>query len=101
MQVFRSKSRKFPNKAWWERIDSTVGTEQEDLDFWGAVVLFWTGTGYNPMNVVGMLQCFRNGELPGVRGYGKANWREALALFDEGGQAAVGGSKPVHIELTE
>ena len=35
-----------------------------DVEFWGQVVKAWVGVGYNPINVLGMLDCYRRGELP-------------------------------------
>lgn len=59
--VFRDKTHRFPNKAWFADIAAIVGEKQEDLERWGEIVHLWVGRGFSPVNVVGMLDVFQNG----------------------------------------
>jgi hypothetical protein len=64
VEAFREVMECFPRRSLWEGIDETVGRETRELAFWKRVCLHWLASGYNPYNVKGALDCFRNGELP-------------------------------------
>jgi len=105
VRVFREQTHRFPAKSWWSTIVKAVGEKEADLQYWGAVVFFWVGAGWNPVNAVGMLQFYRKGELPTMPGYGRTNWRAAMALVrgdDAGAEPVVvveETQEPVHIRI--
>jgi hypothetical protein len=43
------------------KIDNSIGSASEDLDLWREVKTKWIGRGFNPLNVLGMLNIFDNG----------------------------------------
>lgn len=63
--VFRENAYRYPAKAWWARVEDIVGEDEEDLEFWGLVVLHYVGHGWNPTNVANMLRFFAQGRVPG------------------------------------
>jgi hypothetical protein len=64
IQAFRKNAHRYPAKSWFEDVAATVGQDPADLQFWGQVVKAWVGCGYNPLNVRGMLDCYKRRELP-------------------------------------
>lgn len=73
---FRAVTRRTPRHELWDDIARTVGDKAADLDFWTRVITRWNGCGWNPMNVDGMLECFRKRQLPSTApGNGKGNGR--------------------------
>lgn len=77
---FRAVTRRTPRHELWNDIARTVGDKPTDLDFWVQVITRWNGCGWNPMNVDGMLECFRKRQLPSTApGNGKGNGRGAPA----------------------
>lgn len=73
VRIFRENAHRYPAKAWYARIDAAVGETPENLARWGELVLTWVGRGYNPTNVVGMLDAFNNGGLQSQKGGKDAN----------------------------
>jgi len=65
-QTFRQIVHRYPPKALYEEIHTAVGETPEAIDFWSKVVLAWISIGWNPMNVAGMLDCFKRKEIPHV-----------------------------------
>lgn len=65
VRMFRSKTHRFPPKSWYDEIEEVVGDEADDLLFWGNVVYNWVGMGWNPTNVKGMLECYKERAIPG------------------------------------
>jgi hypothetical protein len=65
--VFRESAKKYPQKPIWAAIIEAVGDEPGNLTFWGQVVTRYIGTGWNPGNVLGMIDWFKRRELPGVK----------------------------------
>jgi hypothetical protein len=74
VKTFRANAHRYPAKAWYDDVDQTVGTEEADLSFWGEVVKSWVGYGWNPTNVKGMLECYKERRLPVLNG-GRTNGR--------------------------
>jgi hypothetical protein len=64
IRAFRQNAHRYPAKSWFQDVADTVGEGPADVEFWGQVVKAWVGTGYNPVNVRGMLDYYRRGELP-------------------------------------
>jgi len=71
IKVFRANTHRYPAKSWYDDVVQTVGEAQADLDRWGVVVKAWVGCGYNPTNVKGMLECYREGTIPSTGSKGK------------------------------
>lgn len=65
VNVFRKNAHRFPAKSWWQKLEEEIGENESDLEFWGDVVFSWVGLGWNPVNVKGMLDYYRRGEIPG------------------------------------
>ena len=63
--VFRQNAHRYPAKSWYSDVADTVGDDPADLDFFGSVVKAWVGRGYNPVNIEGMLDCYKARQLPG------------------------------------
>ena len=55
-----------------------VGDSQTALDLWRFVLIGWSAVGWNPMNVSGMLEFFRRGEIPKTNGNGNGNKNKML-----------------------
>jgi len=68
IKVFRKSAHRFPNKSWWGTVVEVVGEHPENLELWGKIVRAWVGMGWNPINVVGMLEFFKRREIPAIRG---------------------------------
>jgi len=66
VEVFRAETNRFPPKSWFPTIAEAVGADPPNLDRWRAVAHAWVGSGYNPTNVQGMLECYRRGDMPGT-----------------------------------
>jgi hypothetical protein len=75
IRIFRSNAHRYPSKSWFRDVAETVGEGPDDVVFWGRVVKAWVGSGYNPMNVRGMLDWYRRGEIPAAsdRGAGRGS----------------------------
>lgn len=65
VKTFREAAHRYPSKSWYQEIDETVGTSEDDLAFWQQVVYQYVGQGWNPTNVANMLQFFRERKIPG------------------------------------
>jgi hypothetical protein len=72
--TFREEAHRYPAKSWYTQLQATIGDGVEDIAFWRQVVHEWVGCGYNPTNVAGMLDCYRNRTIPRTGG-GKNNGR--------------------------
>lgn len=64
--VFRETVNRYPPKSWYQPLDEAIGAEPRQLDLWRRVVHAWIGSGYNPINVKAMLECYKRGEIPGT-----------------------------------
>lgn len=65
--AFRDAAGKYPQKPIWAAVIEAVGDEPGNLTFWGQVVTRYIGTGWNPGNVLGMIDWYKRRELPGVK----------------------------------
>ncbi|OGC90207.1 MAG: hypothetical protein A2W25_15495 [candidate division Zixibacteria bacterium RBG_16_53_22] len=68
--IYREVKRSYPRKELYPMIIEQVGDSQAALDLWRAVLIGWSAVGWNPMNVSGMLEFFRRGEIPKTNGNG-------------------------------
>lgn len=64
VRTYQHITNRYPDKATWETIAQTVGESPEALALWEKVIRAWIGCGYNKLNLTGMLDCFKRGELP-------------------------------------
>lgn len=64
IEVYRSKARRYPDRAQWPSIEQAVSTDEKNLERWGATVEAYILCGWNKINVSGMLDWYRRGELP-------------------------------------
>ncbi len=68
IKVFREITHRYPAQAWHQDIVDAVG---EDVEKWRGIVKEWVGWGWNPANVKGMLEVYRDGwSFPGKNGSG-------------------------------
>jgi len=70
VKAYRSATRLYPPKTWYERIAHAVGDSPPDLERWREMVTEWIGKGWSPRNVAGMLDAWQQGginPLPGRR----------------------------------
>ncbi len=72
VKVFRANAHRYPAKSWYGEVAGLVGEDEQELARWGRVVKAWVGCGWNPTNVKGMLECFREGVIPSTGGKGKS-----------------------------
>lgn len=72
VQKFIEVRGKTPRKETWAMIQSTVGNEMVNLDFWKDVLVKYVALGWNPMNIDGALEWFRKKELPHTNGKDKS-----------------------------
>jgi len=72
VQVYRNVRRRFPSQELWDNIATIVGAEESALAFWRTVLKTWVARGYNPMNVEGPLEWFKQHEIP-QNGFRKSN----------------------------
>jgi hypothetical protein len=56
--AFRSATHRFPPKSWYADIEAAVGDDDKEIERWFEVAKEWTGRGWNPVNVKGMLEKF-------------------------------------------
>lgn len=66
VQVYRENTNRYPPKKLWGKIADAVGEGEEALDRWGETVAHYIGCGWNPTNVITMLEFFNRGEIPGI-----------------------------------
>ena len=65
VEVYRESMHRYPDKAQFDKIADIVGNDDERLALWRAITETWRDRGWNRQNMVGMLECFRKGEVPG------------------------------------
>lgn len=61
--VFKEVRRFYPDKALYTLIDNTVGRKDFNLELWRKVLVEWAAIGWNPRNVQGVLDCFKQGGI--------------------------------------
>jgi len=76
VKVFQQNAHRYPAKSWYEKVDAAIGADSVALQKWGAIVLEWVGKGWNPVNVAGMLEVYRDGWQH--RGNGSAGGKTTL-----------------------
>lgn len=64
IQIFRSEMDLFPKRNQFADIINDVGDQPDDLKLWKSVVNSWKMAGWDPFNVGGMLQRFKQREIP-------------------------------------
>jgi len=86
-----------PSDHWQQQIADQVGEVPDDVARWTRVAQAWVGIGWNPGNVLGMLEYYLRGEIPGKdrnRGRGRhqspANSGEGTAVLSPGARAVAG-----------
>lgn len=75
IDVYRSKARRFPDRAQWPAIERGIGTDEKSLERWGKTVEAYILCGWNKVNIGGMLEWYGRGELPHVKRMGGGNGR--------------------------
>jgi len=70
VQIFYANTERYPVKALYQDIDTTVGHDPPELERWARVIKAWLGQGWNKGNVNGMLEFFRRNKIPGNGGNG-------------------------------
>lgn len=70
IRIFRQETSAGISRTWRDRIESEVGTDAADLEFWKKVIVAWLGCGWKPSNVKGMLEFYGRRQLPGTNGNG-------------------------------
>jgi len=63
VRAFRTAAHRFPAKSWWAEIDKTVGTDEKALAKWQQIIHDWVGSGWNPVNIKGMLEAYHKGGI--------------------------------------
>ncbi len=66
VHVYRENANRFPPKKLWGKIADLVGEGEAELCRWGETIAHYIGCGWNPSNVVGMMDFFSRNEIPGV-----------------------------------
>ncbi len=64
VDVYRSKARRYPDKATWKKIHDTVGSGDDDLSFWGEVVEGYILCGWNKLNINAMMDWYKRRKIP-------------------------------------
>jgi len=64
---FRTQMERWPRKNQFADIAAAVGEKPADVGFWGQVVGAWKLTGWNPLNVGGMIEFYERREIPSTR----------------------------------
>jgi len=67
VEVYWHITKRYPVKEWWDKIDSIVGRELPDLQFWSDVIFNYRGTFPNGYHVKAMLEYYQRREIPGQR----------------------------------
>ncbi|MCX5971750.1 MAG: hypothetical protein NTV14_09680 [Coprothermobacterota bacterium] len=65
VEAYREITRLYPPKVVWSTVGEGVGSSPPELARWRETIIAWVGHGFKKTNVLGMLECFRRGELPG------------------------------------
>ena len=64
IQAFKSNAHRYPPKTLYQEIADTVGEDPQDVEFWGQVVYGWIRVGWRPTHYEGMLERYRNRDIP-------------------------------------
>ncbi|MCX5977671.1 MAG: hypothetical protein NTV33_12850 [Coprothermobacterota bacterium] len=79
VEVYREITRLYPPKVIWSMVGEGVGSSPPELARWRETIIAWVGHGFKKTNVLGMLECFRRGELPGRDHHPPGNGTSGLA----------------------
>jgi hypothetical protein len=96
-QVFREITHRWPAKSLQPELHAAIGSEPEAVELWRKVVRAWIGLGWNPMNLDGMLECFKRGEVPRLGRPGESG--PAKLTDKEYGERLRAGTLPVEPEV--
>lgn len=64
IDVYRSKARRYPDRAQWPSIEQCVKRDDDSLALWGRVVEAYILCGWNKINISGMIDWYKRGEIP-------------------------------------
>jgi len=67
VEVYRIFAHAYPPKTVWNKIDKTIGDNQDDLELWGKVVENYILCGWYAGNIKIMLEYFERREIPGAK----------------------------------
>jgi len=65
IDAYREITSLFSPKVVWSMVEEGVGSSPSELARWRETIIAWVGHGFKKTNVLGMLECFHRGELPG------------------------------------
>lgn len=90
VEIYREVFLSYPRKNTWGDIAAVVIPHNGNMGLWREIVTTWKLLGNNPMNIKGMLDCWRKGEVPKVgytqkqtsRARQPLTQQEAQALYD-------------------
>jgi hypothetical protein len=73
--TYKSVTKRHVTEAWRDEVIKAVGEDPADLERWGNHLRDWLGHGWNPSNIVGILDSFEAG---GIKAKGADPWDAAL-----------------------
>jgi hypothetical protein len=65
--TFHEEMHRYPKRSQYKPIIEAIGHKPDDLSFWQRVVRAWNLTPWSPINIGGMLDCFKRREIPSTR----------------------------------
>jgi len=65
VECYKSAMELYPARSLWPGIVQVVGDDDTDLDRWKRICMAWRAMGWNPKNVKGPLEYFRDKRIPG------------------------------------
>jgi len=63
IQAYRKEARLHVPVTWRDTVIEVVGDIDEDILSWAELVRDWIGNGWNPRNVKGMTEAYKNGGI--------------------------------------
>lgn len=63
LEVYREVTHRHVQQAWRQDVADAIGGGQAELTRWRALVKQWIGRNYNPGNIEGLLDAWRNGGI--------------------------------------
>lgn len=64
VKVFFDIRGAYPRRETWIVIDAAVGSDPDKLKLWADVLKGWVLVGWNPINIAGQIECFKEGRIP-------------------------------------
>lgn len=101
VKIYQEVFQAYPRKNTWGDIAAVVIPHNGNMGLWREIVTTWKLLGNNPMNIKGMLDCWKKGEIPKV-GYTQSKasrarqpltQAEAQALYDAQQRAKEAGNE--------